>query len=68
MASKFHCWNVRNVAKFEPKMTEKKNIFWTIFDFLETVHTIRTSFSTVMPHHNRVLYMQKHQNSNAVIA
>ena len=63
-ASKSYCWDVRNIAKCSPKMT-KKVIFRLFSIFSKTVQTIRTKFSTVIPHHNRVLYVQWHQNSTA---
>ena len=45
MASKSYGWDVRNIAKFSPKMA-KKNSHFSIFSiFSQTVHTIRTKAS-----------------------
>ena len=67
MASKSNGWDVRNIAKISPKKAKKTAIFLTFFDFLKTVHTIRTKFSTVILHHIRVLYVQWHQKRMAGI-
>ena len=46
-------WDVRNIAKINPKMA-KKQPFSDFFDFLQKLHTIRTKFSTVIPHRIKV--------------
>ena len=40
------------IDKISPKMAKN---FWTFFNFLKTVHTIRTKRSTVILNHTRVL-------------
>ena len=67
-ASKSYDWNVRNIAKIIPKMAKispKSAIFQLFSIFSKTVHTIQTKVSTVILHHNRVLYVQWHQNRMA---
>ena len=63
-ASKSYGWDVRNIAKISPKMAKKQPFFY-FFRFSQTVHTIRTKFSTDNLHHIRVLYVQWHQNRMA---
>ena len=57
-ASKLYVWDVRNIAKIGPKMTQKTAIFRLFSIFSKTVHTIRTKFSTVILHQIRVLDVQ----------
>ena len=61
-------WNLRNIAKIRPKIAKispKRTISRLFSIFSQTVHTIRTKFSTVVLHHVRVLYVQWHQNRMA---
>ena len=53
-------WDVRNIAKFSPKLAKKQPFFDFFSIFSKTVHTIRTKFSTVLLHHIMVLYVQFH--------
>ena len=49
-------WDVRNIAKFSPKMA-KKNSHFSIFSiFSQTVHTIRTKTSQKEKDLSRLLY------------
>ena len=67
-ASKSYDLNVRNIAKFSPKMAKNstKTVIFRLFSiFSKTVYTIRTKLSTVILHHIRVLYVQWHQNRMA---
>ena len=64
-ASKSYGWDVRNIAKISPKKGQETAIFRLFPSFSKTVHTIRTKFSTVILHHNRVLCVQWHQNRMA---
>ena len=43
----------------------EKNPFFDFFRLSQTVHTIRTKFSTVILHHIRVLYVQWYKNRMA---
>ena len=64
-ASNSYGWDVRNIAKINPKMAKKQPFFDFFSIFSKTVHAIRTKFSTVILHHIRVLYVQWHQNRMA---
>ena len=57
-APKSHGWDVRNIAKINPKMAKKQPSFDFFSIFSKTLHTIRTKFSTVILHHNMVLCVQ----------
>ena len=61
MVSKSYGWDVRHSQNYS-KNSKKTAIFILFSIFSETVHKIRTKFSTVILHHIRVLYMQWHQN------
>ena len=41
-------WDVRNIARINPKMAKKQPFFDFFFIFAKTVHTIRTKISTVV--------------------
>ena len=57
MASKSYDWDVRNIAKFSPKMAKKKQSFFDFFSiFSQTVHTIRTKASQKEKDLSRLLY------------
>ena len=60
MASKSYDWDVRNIAKIRPKVAKKRSFFNIFPIFSKTVLTIQTKFSTVLLHHNMVLYAQFH--------
>ena len=53
-------WDVGNIANVSPKNGQKTVIFQFFFDFLKTVHTIRTKISRVILHHIMVLLVQFH--------
>ena len=55
MASKSYDWDVRNMAKINPKMV-KKQPFFDFFRFSQTVHTIRTKASQKEKDLSRLLY------------
>ena len=63
MVSKSHGWDVRNMAKISPKMV-KKQPFFDFFRISQKLknHMIRTKFSTIILHHNAVLFVQFKKN------
>ena len=48
ISSNSYCWDVRSIAKINPKLAKKTVIFRLYSIFSKTVHTIRTKFSTVI--------------------
>ena len=57
MASKSYVWNVRNIAKNNPKWPRNSH-FSTFLIIAKTVQTIRAKFCTVILHHILVLCVQ----------
>ena len=48
ISSNSYCWDVRSIAKINPKLAKKTVIFRLYSIFSKTVHTIRTKISTVI--------------------